>query len=121
MAKKKKFFECDLCNKEFKSKSSMLNHRQSHFIIEDVFSFLKYRCGYCGKKMKSNKNFCSINCQASYFEKMNRIKIKTQINKKTQSKRHVFKLSDILNEGSIQQMIEESERNINIKMKKMRR
>jgi len=27
-----------------------------HNITEDAFKFMKYRCGYCGKRMKSNKN-----------------------------------------------------------------
>lgn len=89
-----------------------------HNITEDAFSFIKYRCGYCGKLMKTNKNFCSVNCKILYFEKINKLKNKIKINKKTQSKRRVFGLQDILNKEDLKAIIKKTERNIDKRMNK---
>ena len=71
--------------------------------------------------MKSNKNFCSTDCKILYFEKMNNIRTETWTNKKTQSKHRVYGLQDILNKEDLKQMVEETERNIDEKMNKLKR
>jgi len=76
-----------------------------------------HRCGHCGKIMKSNINFCSMDCQVLYFEKINKIRIGTWINKK---KRRIG-LSDILSEENLKAMIKETERSIDKKMNKLKR
>ena len=92
-----------------------------HDITENAFTFIKYRCGRCGKIMRTNRNFCSMDCQVLYFEKMNKIRTETFINKKTQSKRHIYRVSDILNKENLKQMVKESEKNIDIRMKNSKR
>lgn len=90
-------------------------------ITEDAFRFLKNRCIHCREIISYNKLFCSKECQVLYFEKMNEIKIGTWTNKKTQSKRRGFKLSNLLNEENLKAMIEKTERNIDKKMNKLKR
>lgn len=99
----------------------MANREKYHNITEDAFTFIKYRCGYCGKIMRTNRNFCSMECKVLYFEKMDKIRTKTLTNKKKQSKRRVFELSDILNKKDLKQMVEETEKNIDIRMIKSKR
>ncbi len=91
-------------------------------ITEGVFRFLKCRCGYCGKISKEyNNNFCSMKCKILYFKKMNEIHIGTWTSKKRQRKRHIYDLSELLNEEILKQIIEETEKNIDLRMNKSRR
>jgi len=90
-------------------------------IIDDVFEFIKYRCGYCGIIMKENKNFCSIECKILYLKKMDKIKNGKYTSKKKQSKQHVNISANILSEEYLKQMVEETERNIDVKINKLRR
>ena len=90
-------------------------------IIDDAFEFIKYRCGYCGKLMKSNKNFCSMKCKALYFEKMNNMKIGKYVPKKKQNKQHVEVSTNILSEEYLKTILEETERNISKRMSNLRR
>ena len=92
---------------------------KNYNITEDAFKFVKYRCGHCGRIMRSNKNFCSIKCKALYFEKMNKIKIGKYVPKKKQNKQHVEVSTNILSEESLKQIVEETERNISKCMNKL--
>ena len=94
---------------------------KKHNITEDAFSFIKYQCKHCGKLITLNKNFCSMNCKILYFEKINKIENKAWINKKTQNKHRVFGLQDILNKEEFQQIIKKTERNIDVKMNRLKR
>lgn len=99
----------------------MANREKYQNITEDAFRFIKYRCGYCEKIMRTNRNFCSIECKLLYFKKLNEIRIGTWTSKKTQSKRHVYRVSDILNEENLKQMVDEIEKNIDVRMNKSKR
>lgn len=90
-------------------------------IIDNAFRFIKYRCGYCGKKKRGNKNFCSMKCKTLYFEKMNKIKNGTQISKKKQSKCHVKVSANILSEEYLKQIVEKAEKNIDVRMNKLKK
>jgi len=90
-------------------------------ITDEAFEFIKYRCGYCGKKKRGNKNFCSIECTILYLEKMNKIKTGTYISKKKQSKCHVNISSNILSEEYLKTLLEETERNIDVRMNMLMR
>jgi len=74
-------------------------------ITENAFRFIKNRCKHCDILIRAGKNFCSMKCKLSYFRE---IKIKNWTNKKTQSKRRVFGLSDILNEEDLKAMVKQT-------------
>lgn len=90
-------------------------------ITENAFTFIKYRCGVCGKIMRTNRNFCSLDCRALYFKKMIENRNGITINKKRQRKIHIYNLSELLNEENLKAMVEESEKNIDIIIRKSRR
>ena len=85
-------------------------------ITEDAFRFLKYHCKHCEIEIRANKNFCSVKCKLLYFRE---ITIGAWINKKTQDKRRIFGLSDILNEENLDAMVKQTENKIdNIRKRK---
>lgn len=86
-------------------------------ITHDVFNFLKYHCKYCDIVIRAGKNFCSAKCKLSYFRE---IRIGAWINKKTQNKRRIFELSDILNEKDLKDIIKQTESRIDKKMNKLK-
>ena len=78
-------------------------------ITEDAFRFLKYYCKRCGIEIRADKIFCSAKCKILYFRE---IRVGAWINKKTQDKRRIFELSDILNKEDLKAMVEQTEINI---------
>ena len=87
-------------------------------ITDDTFKFIKYTCRYCGKKINTNEIFCSIKCKVLYFEKQQKIRNGTYISKKTQNKRKVYSLSDILDKEQLKEMIRKSKNKIKRDMRK---
>jgi len=89
-------------------------------IIEDAFDFLKETCVYCGKRIK-NKIFCSEKCKILYFNKQHKKKIGKYVPKKKQNKQHVNVSSNILSEEYLKQMVEKTEKDIDVRMNKLKR
>lgn len=89
-------------------------------ITKNSFDFIKYVCVYCGKGMYSNKLFCSEECRILYFEKKNKITIEEYMPQKKQDKRRVYGLLDILDDEKIADMVKETTKNIDKKLKRKR-
>ncbi len=89
-------------------------------IIEDAFDFLKETCVYCGKRIK-NKIFCSKKCKTLYLNKQHKIKIGKYVPKKKQNKQHVEVSTNILSEEYLKTILEETEKNIDVRMNKLKR
>ena len=93
------------------SKKKKKTHKTQN-ITNGSFSFIKYVCSYCGKRIYSNKLFCNMECQLAYFEKRNKIKAEKVISKKKNDKRHIYGLRDILTNEEIDDMVEKIKKNI---------
>ena len=80
-------------------------------------------CANCGKHLRRNHNgnFCNDDCLNKYLDNQSEIKIKKWTNKKTQDKRRIIELSDLLNKKDLKVMVETVERNIDKKMNKLKR
>jgi hypothetical protein len=72
---------------------------------------VRHRCINCRKIILHNKLFCNKECKDLYFEKINNIEIKKWTNEKNQDK-HRIKLSNLLNEENLKDMVKQTERNI---------
>jgi len=91
-------------------------------ITENTFTFLRSNCLYCGEYIRYRSLFCDNNkkCQRAYFNKQRAIRVKIWIPKK-QNKRLVFELHNIMSNRDLKMMIEETKKNIDIRMNKLKR
>ena len=89
-------------------------------ITENTFTFLRSNCLYCGEWIRYRSLFCDKNCQKAYFNKQRAIRVKIWIPKK-HNKRLVWELNDIMSNRDLKLMIEETKRNIDIRMNKLKR
>ena len=89
-------------------------------IVENTFTFLRSNCLYCGEWIRYRSLFCDKECQRAYFNKQRAIRIKIWLPKK-HNKRLVFELHDIISNRDLKLMVEETKRNIDKKINKLKR
>lgn len=78
---------------------------------------MKNNCSYCGKRIKQNRLWCSLDCKVAYFEKKKKKRDKTYIPKEEKRKKQRYELKDIISNEQLEAMIKEVDNNIEKRMK----